>query len=179
MHRHGYKGRKLQLAAGPRRALIRGQVTSLVLHEQITTTVAKAKEIAPQFEKLVTKAKKGDLHNRRQIRTVLLTDKATQKLVEEIAPAFKDRNGGYTRIVKVGNRLGDNAPMATVMLTDKTASEKKPSKAAAKSPVKSDDTEKPKETKSDQGAKLRAKKADTAAKLAPAKTKARGSRGDR
>lgn len=179
MHRHGYKGRKLQLAAGPRRALIRGQVTSLVLHEQITTTVAKAKEIAPQFEKLVTKAKKGDLHNRRQIRTVLLTDKATQKLVEEIAPAFKDRNGGYTRIVKVGNRLGDNAPMATVMLTDKTVSEKKPSKVAEKSPVKSDNTEKPKEAKLDQSAKPRAKKADTAAKLAPAKTKARGSRGDR
>ncbi|HEX7260002.1 MAG TPA: bL17 family ribosomal protein, partial [Candidatus Saccharimonadia bacterium] len=62
MHRHGYQGKKLQLAAAPRRALIRGQVTSLVLHEQITTTEAKAKEIAPYFERLVTKAKKGDLH---------------------------------------------------------------------------------------------------------------------
>lgn len=119
MHRHGYKGRKLQLAAGPRRALVRGQVTSLVLHEQITTTEAKAKEIAPIFEKLVTKAKKGDLHNRRQIRTVLLTDKATQKLIEEIAPAFAKREGGYTRIVKLGNRSGDNASMAAVQLTEK------------------------------------------------------------
>lgn len=119
MHRHGYKGRKLQLEAGPRRALIRGQVTSLVLHEQITTTEAKAKEIAPYFERLVTKAKKGDLHNRRQIRSFLTTDKATQKLIEEIAPVFKDRNGGYTRIVKLGNRLGDNAKMAAVMLTEK------------------------------------------------------------
>ena len=119
MHRHGYKGRKLQLAAGPRRALVRGQVTSLVLHEQITTTEAKAKEIAPVFERLVTKAKKGDLHNRRQIRTVLMTDKATQTLIDEIAPAFAQRAGGYTRIVKIGNRQGDNAPMAAVMLTEK------------------------------------------------------------
>ncbi len=119
MHRHGYKGRKLQLESGPRRALIRGQVTSLVLHEQITTTEAKAKEIAPYFERLVTKAKKGDLHNRRQIRSFLTTDKATQKLIEEIAPVFKDRNGGYTRVVKLGNRQGDNAKMAAVMLTEK------------------------------------------------------------
>jgi large subunit ribosomal protein L17 len=131
MHRHGYKGRKLQLAAGPRRALIRGQVTSLVLHEQITTTQAKAKEIAPYFERLVTKAKKGDLHNRRQIRSFLLTEKATQKLIEEIAPAFKDRDGGYTRVIKLGNRLGDNAPMATVQLTDT------PVRVAEKSETKS------------------------------------------
>ena len=118
MHRHSYQGKKLQMAAGPRRALIRGQVTSLVLHEQITTTEAKAKEIAPHFERLVTKAKKGDLHNRRQIRSFLLTDKATEKLISEIAPAFEKRAGGYTRIVKLGNRLGDNAKMAAVMLTD-------------------------------------------------------------
>lgn len=144
MHRHGYKGRKLQLEAGPRRALIRGQVTSLVLHEQITTTEAKAKEIAPYFERLVTKAKKGDLHNRRQIRSFLTTDKATQKLIEEIAPVFKDRNGGYTRIVKLGNRLGDNAKMAAVMLTEqpKRATDKtKPAtkaKEEAKPKAKSD-----------------------------------------
>ncbi len=118
MHRHGYQGKKLQRAAGPRRALIRGQVTSLVLHEQITTTEAKAKEIAPYFERLVTKAKKADLASRRRIRTFLLTDKATEKLISEIAPAFESRQGGYTRIVKLGNRLGDNAKMAAVMLTE-------------------------------------------------------------
>ncbi|HUC20381.1 MAG TPA: 50S ribosomal protein L17, partial [Candidatus Polarisedimenticolaceae bacterium] len=101
MHRHGYQGKKLQRAAAPRRALIRGQVTSLVLHEQITTTEAKAKEMAPYFERLVTKAKNGDLHNQRQIGSFLLTDKAAQKLITEIAPAFKDRQGGYTRIVKL------------------------------------------------------------------------------
>lgn len=116
MHRHAYQGRKLSLAAGPRRALIRGQVTSLVLHEQITTTLAKAKEIAPHLERLVTKAKKGDQHNRRQIRAFLLTDKATDKLVEEIAPTFTSRQGGYTRIIKAGTRRGDNAPMAIVAL---------------------------------------------------------------
>jgi large subunit ribosomal protein L17 len=138
MHRHGYKGRKLQLAAGPRKALIRGQVTSLVLHEQITTTVAKAKEIAPYFERLVTKAKKGDLHNRRQIRSFLLTEKATEKLIAEIAPVFKERNGGYTRIVKLGNRLGDNAPMAAVMLTDKPEPTNEPKAAKKAAPKKAE-----------------------------------------
>jgi large subunit ribosomal protein L17 len=118
MHRHGYQGRKLQREAGQRRALIRGQVTSLVLHEQITTTLAKAKEIAPQFERLVTKAKKGDLHNRRQIRSFLMTDKATEKLIAEIAPTYAKRAGGYTRVVKAGNRRGDNAPMAVVALVE-------------------------------------------------------------
>jgi large subunit ribosomal protein L17 len=118
MHRHGYSGRKLQRETGPRKALVRGLITSLVLHEQITTTEAKAKTMAPQFERLVTKAKAGDLHKRRQIRSVLLTDKATEKLITEIAPAFAKRSGGYTRVVKLGNRLGDNAPMAAVMLTD-------------------------------------------------------------
>ena len=133
MHRHGYQGRKLQRAAGPRRALVRGQVTSLVLYEQITTTEAKAKEMAPYFERLVTKAKKGDLHNRRQIRAFLLTDKATEKLVTQIAPAFKDRAGGYTRVVKLGNRQGDNASMAAVMLTEKPVVEaSKPKAATAK-----------------------------------------------
>lgn len=136
MHRHGVAGRKLQLEAGPRRALIRGQVTSLVVNEQITTTLAKAKEIAPQFERLVTKAKKGDLHNRRQIRSFLLTDKATEKLITEIAPAFEGRSGGYTRIVKAGNRRGDNAPMAVVALTEEIKSapskvEDKPAREAA------------------------------------------------
>lgn len=165
MHRHGYKGRKLQLAAGPRRALIRGQVTSLVLHEQITTTEAKAKEIAPYFERLVTKAKKADLHNRRQIRSFLLTDKATQKLIEEIAPAFKDRNGGYTRVVKLGSRLGDNAPMAAVQLTEKP-------KVADKAPTKEKATDKKASTASEK--KPAAKKA--APKKAPVKTAAKGSK---
>ena len=80
MHRHGYKGRKLSLEKGPRTALVRGMLTSLVMHEAMTTTEAKAKEVAPRFEKLVTKAKKGDLHSQRQLRGVLLTEVAAQKL---------------------------------------------------------------------------------------------------
>ncbi len=116
MHRHGYQGRKLSLDRDQRKALIRGQLTSLVLHEQITTTHSKAKEIAPFFERLVTKAKVNDLANNRALRAMLLTENAVQKLIQELTPAFSKRSGGYTRIVKTGNRRGDNAPMAIVAL---------------------------------------------------------------
>src|SRR5882762_2523502 len=116
MHRHDYTGRKLQRATGPRRALVRGQLTSLVLHEAITTTEAKAKEVAPQFERLVTYAKKGTLAGGRALRRELLTENATQKMIQELAPAFEGRQGGYTRIIKLENRLGDNAPMARLEL---------------------------------------------------------------
>jgi len=138
MHRHGYQGRKLQLEAGPRKALVRGLLTSLVMHESITTTEAKAKEVAPQFERLVTKAKKGDLHNQRQLRSVLLTEVASQKMIYELAPAFAERNGGYTRIIKIANRRGDNAKMAVIQLVlpEKKAvakvEEKKEAKPVAK-----------------------------------------------
>jgi large subunit ribosomal protein L17 len=139
MHRHGYQGRKLQLAAGPRRALIRGQVTSLVLHEAITTTEAKAKEVAPHFERLVTYAKKNTLAGERALRTELLTENAVQKLIQELKPAFEGRQGGYTRIIKLGNRRGDNAPMAqlSLVLNDVPKTEAKPAaKTAAKAPAK-------------------------------------------
>jgi large subunit ribosomal protein L17 len=138
MHRHGYQGRKLQLAAGPRRALIRGQVTSLVLHEAITTTEAKAKEVAPHFERLVTYAKKNTLAGERALRTELLTENAVQKLIQELKPAFEGRQGGYTRIIKLANRRGDNAPMAqlSLVLNDVPKAEPKPTaKAAAKKPA--------------------------------------------
>jgi large subunit ribosomal protein L17 len=122
MHRHGYQGRKLSRQTDQRRALIRGQVTSLVLHEAITTTEPKAREIAPHFERLVTKAKQNDLAGQRAVRAVLTSDNAAQKLMLELAPAFAGRNGGYTRIVKLPNRKGDNAPMAQVSLVlDKLA----------------------------------------------------------
>jgi large subunit ribosomal protein L17 len=116
MHRHGYTGRKLQRAAGPRLALVRGQLTSLVLHEAITTTEAKAKEVAPHFEHLVTTAKKGTLASSRALRRELLTENATQKMLQELVPAFAKRQGGYTRIIKLENRRGDNAPMARLGL---------------------------------------------------------------
>jgi large subunit ribosomal protein L17 len=149
MHRHGYQGRKLQLAAGPRRALIRGQLTSLVLHEAITTTEAKAKEVAPHFERLVTHAKKGTLASGRALRQQLLTENAVQKLLQELTPAFEGRQGGYTRIVKLANRRGDNAPMAHLSLvlndvkpaaepeaTTKIDAKAKPAKAPAKAAPK-------------------------------------------
>lgn len=135
MHRHGYQGRKLQLDAGPRRALIRGQLTSLVLHEAIVTTEAKAKEVAPRFERLVTYAKKGTLAGGRLLRRELLTENATQKMLQELVPAFEGRQGGYTRIIKLANRRGDNAPMAqlSLVLNDtKTAKDKKATSAVSK-----------------------------------------------
>jgi large subunit ribosomal protein L17 len=116
MHRHGYTGRKLQLEAGPRRALLRGQVTSLVLHEAITTTEAKAKEVAPYFERLVTYAKKNTLAGGRQLRAEILTENAVQKMLQELVPAWTERHGGYTRIIKLDNRRGDNAPMVRLSL---------------------------------------------------------------
>jgi large subunit ribosomal protein L17 len=139
MHRHGYQGRKLQLEAGPRRALIRGQLTSLVLHEAITTTEAKAKEVAPQFERLVTYAKKGTLAGGRALRRELLTENATQKMLQELLPAFEGRQGGYTRIIKLGLRRGDSAPMAqlSLVLNDVPKAATKPAaKAKAKTPAK-------------------------------------------
>lgn len=135
MHRHGYMGRKLSLTTGPRRALIRGQITSLVLHEAITTTEAKAKEVAPRFERLVTYAKKGTLAAGRQLRGELLTENAVQKLLQELTPAFAGRQGGYTRIIKLGNRRGDNAPMAqlSLVLDEVKAPAKTPATAKAAS----------------------------------------------
>jgi large subunit ribosomal protein L17 len=125
MHRHSYTGRKLQRAAGPRKALIRGQITSLILHEGINTTEAKAKEVAPQFERLVTKAKLGNLTGERAVRKVVLTEGAAQKLIHELAPSWAERHGGYTRVIKLGNRRGDNAPMARLALVMDAPVEKK------------------------------------------------------
>lgn len=146
MHRHAYKGRKLQLAAGPRKALVRGLVTSLVLHEQIETTVARAKEIRPVFEKLVTTAKKGSVASGRSLRQSLLTENAAQKMLQELVPAWKDRQGGYTRIIKTGYRQGDSAPMAIISLVlpeklIKPAADEIPAEAAK--PAKPAATKKP------------------------------------
>lgn len=148
MHRHAYQGKKLQRDRDQRRALLRGLVTSLVMYESIETTLAKAKAAAPYFERLVTKAKKGDLHSQRQTRSFLLTEVAAQKLMQELAPAFKQRTGGYTRVIKAGTRQGDSAPLARLSLV---------------LPVKS--------TKSDVEMK-EVKEAKPAAKAKPAKEKA-------
>lgn len=118
MHRHGYKGRKFGRERDQREALIKGLAESLVKHESIVTTLPKAKEVVPYVERLITKAKKGDLHNRRQIISGLQTLEAAHKLVDEIAPKLKGRTSGHLRIVKGASRRGDNAATATVSFVD-------------------------------------------------------------
>jgi large subunit ribosomal protein L17 len=118
MHRHGYKGRKFGRERDQRRALMKGLADSLVKYESITTTLPKAKEIVPYTEKLITKAKKGDLHNRRQVISGLQTLASAHKLVDELVPKMKGRNSGHLRIEKIGTRRGDRAEMAKVSFVD-------------------------------------------------------------
>lgn len=121
MHRHGYKGRKFGRETDQRRALIKGLADSLVKYEAIETTLEKAKEVAPYVEKLITKAKKGDLHNRRQVLSGLQTVASAHKLVDEIAPKLTGRTSGHLRITKTRTRRGDNAQLAKVTFVDDLA----------------------------------------------------------
>lgn len=118
MHRHGYKGRKFHRERDQREALIKGLAESLIIHEKIETTLPKAKEVLPYVEKLITKAKKGDLHNRRQIISSLNTVSSAHKLVDEIAPKLSGRNSGHLRIERTTLRRGDNTQMATISFVD-------------------------------------------------------------
>lgn len=121
MHRHGYKGRKFDRERDQRRALVKGLADSLVKYESIETTLPKAKEIVPYIEKLITKAKIGDLHNRRQIIAKLQTIASAHKLVDEIAPKLTGRTSGHVRIEKTRTRRGDNAQLARVSFVDDLA----------------------------------------------------------
>ena len=114
MHRHGYKGRKFHRETDQRKALIKGLADSLVKYETIETTLPKAKEIVPYMEKLITKAKKADLHNRRQVISSLQTIESANKLFDELTPKLKSRNSGHLRISKTTTRKGDNAMQARV-----------------------------------------------------------------
>lgn len=118
MHRHGYQGRKLGRERDQRRALIKGLATSLVEHTSIETTLPKAKELVRYIEKLITKAKKGDLANRRMVIAGLSTQAAAFKLVDEIAPQLKGRTSGHVRIERTRLRVGDGAQMAQVSFVD-------------------------------------------------------------
>ncbi|MCA9325698.1 50S ribosomal protein L17 [Candidatus Saccharibacteria bacterium] len=118
MHRHGYKGRKFGRERDQRNALIKGLAESLVRDESIETTLPKAKEVVPYLEKLITKAKKGDLHNRRQVLAGLSTVASAHKLVDEIAPKLKGRDSGHLRIEKTRLRRGDQAQMARISFVD-------------------------------------------------------------
>lgn len=118
MHRHGYKGRKFHRERDQREALMKGLADSLVKYETIETTLPKAKEVVPYVEKLITKAKKGDLHNRRQVISGLQTVASAHKLVGEIAPKLKGRNSGHLRVKRTSLRRGDNAQLARVSFVD-------------------------------------------------------------
>ncbi len=107
---------KLGRKSGPRRALLRGQVTSFLDAGRIETTISKAKAIRPLAEKMITLAKRGDLHARRQALAFLLSEDVVTKLFEKIGPKFEDREGGYTRIIPIGPRRGDGAPMVILEL---------------------------------------------------------------
>lgn len=115
-HINGY--RKLGRVSSHRRAMLRNMATSLLLHERIETTVPKAKELRSIVEKMITLGKHGDLHSRRLAASYLFDDEAVKKVFGEIAPRFKDRSGGYTRILRKGPRFGDGAEMAFLELVD-------------------------------------------------------------
>ena len=117
--RHKVGGRKLQRTSAHRIAMFRNMSASLIKHEQITTTVAKAKELRPYVEKLVTLAKRGGLANRRLANARLLDDTQLKKLFDVLAERYKDRNGGYTRIIKAGIRASDAAPIAIIEFVDR------------------------------------------------------------
>ena len=122
MHRHGYKGRKFGRERDQRRALLKGLATSLVMHGKIETTLQKAKETSRYIEKVITKAKKGDLHNRRQVIAALSTQTEAFKLVDEIAPQLTARNSGHVRVVRTRLRVGDGAQLAIIEFVDELKS---------------------------------------------------------
>jgi large subunit ribosomal protein L17 len=122
--RHGNSGRKLNRTASHRKAMFKNMAASLVEHEQIVTTLPKAKEIRPIVEKLVTLGKRGDLHARRQLISQVGSAELAGKLIATIAPRYANRNGGYLRIMKAGFRHGDNAPLAVIEFVDRDVSAK-------------------------------------------------------
>ena len=117
--RHGIAHRKLNRTASHRKAMFANMAASLIEHEQIVTTLPKAKEMKPFMDKLITLAKRGDLHERRQAVSKVRDEAAVKKLFEVFGERYKDRNGGYTRVLKAGFRHGDNAPRAVIELVDR------------------------------------------------------------
>ena len=117
--RHRVGGRKLQRTSSHRAALFRNMAAALIKHEQITTTTAKAKELRPYIEKLVTLAKRGGLSNRRLAQSRLMDDAQLAKLFDVLASRYANRDGGYTRIIKAGIRSSDAAPIAVIEFVDR------------------------------------------------------------
>jgi large subunit ribosomal protein L17 len=117
--RHGFRGRRFNRSAEHRQAMFANMSQALIKHEQITTTLPKAKDLRPVVEKLVTLAKRGDLHARRQAIAQIKDVAIVGKLFATIGPRYKERNGGYLRIMKAGFRFGDNAPLAIIEFVDR------------------------------------------------------------
>ena len=117
--RHGMSGRKLNRSSSHRKAMFSNMVISLLDHEQITTTLPKAKELRRVADKMITLGKRGDLHARRQAASRLKQDMHVAKLFEVLGPRYKERSGGYVRVLKAGFRYGDMAPMAIVEFVDR------------------------------------------------------------
>ena len=122
--RHGMANRKLNVTSSHRAAMFRNMATSLLKHEQITTTLPKAKELRPYVERIITLAKRGGLHARRQVHAVIMDDAVVEKLFTTIAERYKTRQGGYCRVLKAGFRYGDAAAMAVIELVERDVAAK-------------------------------------------------------
>jgi large subunit ribosomal protein L17 len=122
--RHGNSGRKFARTHEHRKAMFANMAASLITHEQIVTTLPKAKDLRPIVEKLITLAKRGDLNSRRNAISQIRDEAAVKKLFEVIGPRYKARAGGYTRVLKAGFRFGDNAPIGVIELVDRDVSAK-------------------------------------------------------
>lgn len=157
---HGKAGRKLGRTSSHKEAMFRNMVTSVIKHERIRTTDAKAKELRKLAEKMVTLGKRGDLHARRQVLAVLRDKSLISKLFGELAERYRNRAGGYTRIVKVGYRFGDNAPVSILeFIPEEKKKEKTTPKAKAKTKAKNK-AETAVETKTASKAKTKTKTKD-------------------
>jgi large subunit ribosomal protein L17 len=122
--RHGFKGRRFARSVSHRKSMFANLAVSLIEHEQIVTTLPKAKDLRPIVEKLVTLGKRGDLHARRQVIAQIGNDDVVKRLFDIIAPRYANRNGGYLRIMKAGFRQGDNAAMAVIEFVDRDTAAK-------------------------------------------------------
>jgi large subunit ribosomal protein L17 len=122
--RHGNRGRKFNRTAAHRKAMFANLAAALIKHEQIVTTLPKAKDLRPVVEKLITLAKKGSLNARRQAVSQVRDESQVAKLFNVLAARYKDRHGGYIRVLKAGFRFGDNAPLAVIEFVDRDANEK-------------------------------------------------------
>ena len=136
--RHGNANRKLNRTASHRKAMFANMSAALIKHEQIVTTLPKAKELRPIVEKLVTLGKRGDLHARRQAIAQIRDEDQVRKLFGVIGPRYKERNGGYTRILKAGFRYGDNAAVAVIEFVDRDVSAKGQDSGPVQAPADSE-----------------------------------------